>query len=142
MKKAINAHPLRIVEATTRGYVTINDGKCFDAERPTSRTRRGRKMTKKSNTLMAQPNTEFCRYKNARIRRLTATECARLQTIPNWYKFRQVNKKGEDVPMSDSAIYKALGNGWTVQAVMTFFSQLPQEWKTDEPASGDYMGCY
>lgn len=99
-------------------------------------------MTEKSNTLMVQPKTEFCRYKNARIRRLTPTECARLQTIPNWYKFRQVNKKGEDVPMSDSAIYKALGNGWTTEAIKHIFQFLPDEWKTAEPASGDYMGEY
>lgn len=81
-------------------------------------------------------------FQNARIRRLTPTECARLQTIPNWYKFRQVNKKGEDVPMSDSAIYKALGNGWTAEAIKHMFQFLPDEWKTAEPASGDYMGEY
>lgn len=63
------------------------------------KTRRGRKMTEKSNCLMAQENTNFMRNEGNReimlhgekvkvlgIRRLTPTECARLQTIPTWYK--------------------------------------------------------
>jgi site-specific DNA-cytosine methylase len=42
-----------------------------------------------------------------RIRRLTPTECARLQTIPNWYKWE----------VSDTQQYKLLGNGWTVEVI-------------------------
>ena len=38
------------------------------------------------------------------IRKLTVSECKRLQTVPEWYKF----------PVSDSQAYKMLGNGWTV----------------------------
>jgi DNA-cytosine methyltransferase len=38
-----------------------------------------------------------------RIRRLTPTECARLQTIPTWYKWQ----------CSDTQQYRMLGNGWT-----------------------------
>lgn len=41
------------------------------------------------------------------IRRLTPTECARLQTIPSWYKWE----------CSDSQAYKMLGNGWTVEVI-------------------------
>lgn len=41
------------------------------------------------------------------IRRLTPTECARLQTIPAWYEWI----------VSDTQIYKMLGNGWTVEAI-------------------------
>jgi len=41
--------------------------------------------------------------KGYRIRRLTPTECARLQTIPNWYNWR----------CSDTQQYRMLGNGWT-----------------------------
>jgi len=40
---------------------------------------------------------------NYRIRRLTPTECARLQTIPTWYKWQ----------CSDTQQYRMLGNGWT-----------------------------
>lgn len=41
------------------------------------------------------------------IRRLTPTECARLQTIPDWYKWE----------CSESQQYKMLGNGWTVEVI-------------------------
>lgn len=37
------------------------------------------------------------------IRKLTVLECMRLQTVPEWYRF----------PVSVSASYKMLGNGWT-----------------------------
>ena len=44
---------------------------------------------------------------NGLIRRLTPTECARLQTIPEWYIWR----------CSDTQIYRMLGNGWTVEVI-------------------------
>lgn len=51
---------------------------------------------------------------NYALRRLTPTECARLQTIPSWYKWI----------VSNSQIYKMLGNGWTVDVtkhILSFF---------------------
>ena len=47
-----------------------------------------------------------------RIRRLTPTECARLQTIPNGYRWR----------CSETQQYKLLGNGWTVEVIKHIFS--------------------
>lgn len=41
------------------------------------------------------------------IRKLTVTECKRLQTVPEWYEF----------PVSNSQAYKMLGNGWTVEVI-------------------------
>ena len=41
------------------------------------------------------------------IRKLTVTECKRLQTVPEWYEF----------PVSDSQAYKMLGNGWTCDVI-------------------------
>ena len=41
------------------------------------------------------------------IRKLTVSECKRLQTIPEWYEF----------PVSDTQAYKMLGNGWTVDVI-------------------------
>lgn len=49
-----------------------------------------------------------------RIRRLTPTECARLQTIPEWYKWQ----------CSETQQYKMLGNGWTVEVIKHIFSHL------------------
>lgn len=41
------------------------------------------------------------------IRKLTVSECKRLQTVPEWYEF----------PVSDTQAYKMLGNGWTVSVI-------------------------
>lgn len=41
------------------------------------------------------------------IRKLTVSECKRLQTVPEWYEF----------PVSDTQAYKMLGNGWTVDII-------------------------
>lgn len=48
------------------------------------------------------------------LRRLTPTECARLQTIPEWYKWE----------CSDTQAYKMLGNGWTVEVIKHILSFL------------------
>ena len=50
----------------------------------------------------------------SRIRRLTPTECARLQTIPEWYTWQ----------CSETQQYKMLGNGWTVEVIKHIFSYL------------------
>lgn len=49
------------------------------------------------------------------IRKLTVTECKRLQTIPDWYK----------MPCSASQNYKMLGNGWTVDVISHILSFVP-----------------
>jgi DNA (cytosine-5)-methyltransferase 3A len=42
------------------------------------------------------------------IRKLTVTECKRLQTVPEWYDFSVI---------SNSQAYKCLGNGWTCDVI-------------------------
>lgn len=54
---------------------------------------------------------------DGRIRRLTPTECPRLQTIPEWYKWQ----------CSGTQQYKMLGNGWTVEVIKHILSFLPNE---------------
>ena len=54
-----------------------------------------------------------------RIRRLTPDECARLQTVPAWYKW----------VVSETQQYKMLGNGWTVEVIKHIFSFLPDRFK-------------
>lgn len=51
-------------------------------------------------------------YQKSRIRRLTPTECARLQTIPDWYRWG----------CSDTQQYRMLGNGWTVEVIKHILS--------------------
>ena len=100
-----------IPEATKKGYTEIEEVECFDMLHPNSKTRRGRKMKDKSNCLtIVQP--EFYRYENTRIRRLTPLECCRLQTIPE-AETEKILASG----VSDSQIYKMLGNGWTVAVI-------------------------
>ena len=41
------------------------------------------------------------------LRRLTPRECARLQTVPDWYEWA----------VSDTQIYRMCGNGWTVRVI-------------------------
>lgn len=105
---------LQVREATEKGYIEVQPGECFDFENPNSKTRRGRKMEDKSNCLMAK-ETDFMHFTpQQRIRRLTPTECARLQTIPNWYKWA----------CSDTQQYRMLGNGWTVEVIKHIFFHL------------------
>ncbi len=49
------------------------------------------------------------------IRKLTVTECKRLQTVPDDYVF----------PVSDTQAYKMLGNGWTVDVIAHILSCAP-----------------
>lgn len=103
---------LQVKEATKKGYAIINNGDCVDMMHPNSKTRRGRRMSEKPHTLLT--TNEFYRYCDGRIRRLTPTECARLQTVPDWYKWA----------CSDTQQYKMLGNGWTVEAIVHILSFL------------------
>jgi DNA-cytosine methyltransferase len=105
-------HAILIPEATKKGFTEINPGECFDFENPKSETRRGRKMEDKSNCLMAK-ETDFMHYtKDFKIRRLTPTECERLQTVPDGYTSC----------VSDTQRYRMLGNGWTVDVIAHIFS--------------------
>lgn len=72
----------------------------------------GKVHTSKSPTLTShswQENNKLCSLigGGGKLRRLTPTECARLQTIPDWYKWG----------CSDTQAYKMLGNGWTVEVI-------------------------
>ncbi len=49
------------------------------------------------------------------IRKLTVTECKRLQTVPEDYFF----------PVSDTQAYKMLGNGWTIEVIAYLLSHIP-----------------
>ena len=67
------------------------------------------------------------------IRKLTVTECKRLQTVPEEYIF----------PVSDTQAYKMLGNGWTVDVIAHILHYTPRI--TEEPlevlSMYDGMSC-
>lgn len=62
-------------------------------------------------------NNSYNQIYGAKIRRLTPTECARLQTIPDWYKWDGI---------SDTQRYKMLGNGWNIETIKHIFKYLKQ----------------
>lgn len=49
------------------------------------------------------------------IRKLTVRECARLQTIPEWFEF----------PVSNTRAYQAIGNGWSIDVISHMLSYIP-----------------
>ena len=60
----------------------------------------------KSNCLTTVQKDNLLQTK-AGLRRLTPTECTRLQTVPGWYEW----------VVSDTQIYRMCGNGWTVRVI-------------------------
>jgi DNA (cytosine-5)-methyltransferase 3A len=67
-----------------------------------------------SPALQAQLTTGSTMLNTPRIRRLTPTECERLQTV----------KDGYTEVVSDTQRYRMLGNGWTVEVIKHIFSYL------------------
>ena len=51
------------------------------------------------------------------IRKLSVSECMRLQTVPDWYEF----------PVSNTQAYKMLGNGWTVEVIVHLINSIRKE---------------
>ena len=154
------APPMRVREATKQGYVDIYPGECVDMAMPQSKTRRGRAMREKTNCLTTSCEMYECcgtldkpiyQVRDGRItikgkeypiklrdgiyiiRKLTARECMRLQTVPEEYVF----------PVSNSQAYKMLGNGWTVDVIAHIMSHF--EGLTTEPVEVlsmyDGMSC-
>lgn len=60
----------------------------------------------KNDTLLTGSKNLILR-EDCRVRRLTPRECARLQTVPEWYEW----------VVSDTQIYRMCGNGWTVKVI-------------------------
>jgi len=74
--------------------------------------------TEKSSTLLARAREDVYGtglvMQKAIIRRLTPTECAALQTVPLWYKWK----------CSDTQQYRMLGNGMTIKVMTHCISYL------------------
>lgn len=82
----------------------------------------------KSCTLLARArndgDSQPCVKIGAKIRRLTPTECARLQTVPDWCVWDGI---------SDTQRYKMLGNGWNIETIKHIFKYIENE--TIDPKS-------
>ena len=72
----------------------------------------------KSITLRASNSCAYVLDKPSKTyRKLTVTECERLQTVADGYTSALLNKKN----ISDTQRYKMLGNGWTVDVIAHIF---------------------
>ena len=144
-----NSDIMYVKEAAQKGYAEIYPGECVDLCQENSATQRGRKMAEKSNCLTRTNSFyEYCgtadkpiyevrdgkitikgkqypiKLKDGYyiIRKLTVTECCRLQTMPDDY-CRAV---------SDSQAYKGLGNGWTAEVIIHILSHALKNVPRDE----------
>lgn len=111
---------IRIKNATKKGFLVAYNYSSINFTCPNSKTRRGRVAHNKSNTLDTQCNQGILlNLKNNFyfVRKFTALECERLQTVPDNYT--------EGV--SNSQRFKMLGNGWTIGVISHLFKCLRGE---------------
>ena len=73
------------------------------------------KTDKKSPTLTLPHHNSLRFYQNGRLRKLTPSECERLQTVPVGYT---------NIGISDIHRYSMLGNGWTVDVISHIFNNI------------------
>lgn len=106
---------VRITQAVKGGYIVAEDGDGINLQFPTSKTRRGRVIKKKSSTLDC--SCDICVFHNGMIRKFTITELERLQTLPDGYT------EG----FTETAAKKAIGNGWTVDVIAHILKNLKNE---------------
>lgn len=102
--KGARANGMSVVPGTWR---THEDGKGF---RPTAGGKAPCIPARARNDGSGQPVAKI----GCMLRRLTPTECSRLQTIPDWYKWG----------CYDTQAYKMLGNGWTVEVIKHILSHI------------------
>ena len=100
-----------IPEATKKGYAVAEEGDSINLSQPESKTRRGRVGKGVAQTL----DTGMQQYTiQSGIRRLTPTECERLQGFPDGWTEGQ----------SDTQRYKQMGNAVSVPVVKSIMEKL------------------
>ena len=101
-----------VKEATSKGYAVAREGDSINLSVPNSKTRRGRVGKQIAQTL--DTGVQQYTLKSSRIRRLTPTECERLQGFPD----------GWTEGVSDTQRYKCLGNAVTTNVVSEIAKRL------------------
>jgi len=107
-----------VPEATKKGYKIAFDGNSVDLSFLDSKTRRGR-VSNKVNNLMTSQNIAV--FKNGILRKLTPTECLRLQSMPDKY-FNNVKYK--EALISDTQKYKMCGNAFNCAVIKHILKHL------------------
>lgn len=95
-----------VKENTTKGFCEVKPGDCVDLAYPTSKTRRGRLISKKSNCLMESGN-EFFHNNGYYLRKLSQVELERLQGFTDGYTSI----------LSYNQAASVLGDGWTLPII-------------------------
>lgn len=117
---------VKIPEATKKGYAEAEIGDSINLSVPSSLTRRGRVGRGIAQTL--DTGMQQHTFDGLRIRRLTPTECERLQGFPDdWTGHMLIdtkdNKKIHGI-VSDSQRYKCCGNAVTVNVIRDIAERL------------------
>jgi len=116
-KKSDTCPPLRQSDkAECRAVLTP------DREEKRQNGRRLKEDGEPSFTLTAQDKHGI--YDGIKIRRLTPTECERLQSFPDGWTKQGVDEKGNKLIISDSQRYKCLGNAVTVNVIKFIFGKM------------------
>lgn len=119
------AEPLRIPQATEKGYIELEPGGLFDGSYPNSTTRRGRVQNngKSSPTLTANgepPNLYEGKVEQSyRIRKLTPRECFRLMGVSET-DIDKIQQSG----VSQTQQYKMAGNSIVVDVLEHIFRKM------------------
>jgi len=103
---------VKVPSATQKGYETAEEGDSINLAVLNSKTRRGRVGKKVAQTI--DTGMQQHTLQDAKIRRLTPTECERLQGFPN----------GWTEGVSDTQRYKTLGNAVTVNVIEAIINKL------------------
>ena len=116
---------VEVKEATKKGYAEAHPGDSINLEQPNSKTRRGRVGAGVAQTLTTSCNQAVVLNKDetgngtVRIRRLTPTECYRLQGFT-----AEDCKKASEVGISNSQLYKQAGNSICVPVLEAIYKSL------------------
>ena len=90
--------------------------------------RRGKKLVLRkddlSNCITSGQTKEHILYDGITIRRLTPTECERLQDYPDGWTKYGINENGEQVEISDTQRYKTCGNSITIKPAEEIFKSI------------------
>ncbi|HFC76733.1 MAG TPA: DNA cytosine methyltransferase [Candidatus Moranbacteria bacterium] len=83
-----------------------------------------REYFKKNQGQLIRDNSGQYKHNDLYWRKLTIVECERLQTLPDNFTAKGINEKDEEINISDTQRYKAIGNGWTVAVIKHILSYL------------------
>lgn len=111
------AEPLRIAEATAKGYAEAYEGDSVNFAVPNSKTRRGPVGKQVANTL--DTGCQQGVVTNYRIRKLTPRECFRLMSVSE-ENIDKIQASG----VSNTQQYKLAGNSIDVNVLAKIFAQL------------------